>query len=208
MFIEAIDKLRCIQPHEDSWLVAKFVEMRDRDFWEGELGCPICEARYPVRNGIVYFAPIRREPARLSGTTRSSEELFALAAMLDLSAPERTVVLCDEWADFASALSTISEPHLFTLNGGALEEPVANIYRIVSDGGIPLAGASVDAVALAASSSPDLLKSAVKVLGEGGRLIGKTGLRVPGEVLLLASDENHWVAQKKSDFIPLRRANR
>lgn len=207
MFIEAIDNLRCIEEHEDSWLVAKFVEMRDRDFREGELGCPVCEARYPVKGGIVYFSPVGDLGTRGGSSTQSQDELFALAAMLDLSVSERTVVLCDGWTVFAESLSRISEPHLFTVNAGDTV-PVERIYAVVSDGAIPLAPASVDAIALDTGSSPELLRSALKVLREGGRLIGKTGMSVPPEVLLLASDDANWVAEKKSDFIPLRRASR
>ncbi|MBA3656551.1 MAG: hypothetical protein H0W69_04275 [Gemmatimonadaceae bacterium] len=208
MFIEAIDKLRCTQEHEDSWLVAKFVEMRDRDFWEGELGCPVCEARYPVKDGIVYFSPISSKVQSGTPETHSPDELTALAAMLDLSAVERTVVLCGQWAAFAPALSEVSQPHLFMLNGSNPGMPVERIYTLVSEGVIPLATSSVDAIALDAGSTPELLKSALKVLREGGRLIGRTGVRVPVEVLLLASDDNNWVAQKKSEFIPLRRGSR
>lgn len=207
MFIEAIDKLRCVQEHEDSWLVAKFVEMRDRDFWEGELGCPVCEARYPVKQGTVYFSPVVRSARATQDETHSPDELFPLAAMLDLSAPERAVVLCDGWSDFADALSEISEPHIFTLNGSNREGQVETIYRVVSDR-IPLASGSVDAVALDAGASAQLVESAVKVLRDGGRLVGKGSVDLPAQVLLLANDDRNWVAQKQSDFIPLRRASR
>ncbi len=208
MFIEAIDKLRCIRQHEDSWLVAKFVEMRDRDFWEGELGCPVCEARYPVKQGIAHFSPIRRSRARDVSPAQTPGDLFALAAMLDLSAAERTVVLCDGWTAFAQGLSQISEPHIFAINSTEPTGPAERIHSVVSDGAIPLAPASVDAVALDVDSTPALIQSAVKTVREGGRIIGKSGVSLPDEVLLLANDERNWVAQKRSDFIPLRRASR
>ncbi|MBA2688351.1 MAG: hypothetical protein H0U64_09650 [Gemmatimonadaceae bacterium] len=208
MFIEAIDKLRCIRQHEDSWLVAKFVEMRDRDFWDGELGCPVCEARYPVKQGVAYFSPIRRSKARDVSPAQTPGDLFALAAMLDLSAAERTVVLCDGWTAFAQGLSQISEPHIFTMNSTEPAGPAERIYSVASDGAIPLAPASVDAVALDINSTPALIQSAVKTVREGGRIIGKSGVSLPDAVLLLANDEMNWVAQKRSDFIPLRRASR
>lgn len=209
MFIEAIDKLRCVKAHEDSWLVAKFVEMRDRDFWEGELGCPVCEARYPVQGGVVYFSPIRAKNNSDSFQSAGMpEELFALAAMLDLSAPERTIVLCDEWCGFAPSLSDISEPHIFTINSQLSAAPSECVYPVVSESAIPLGKESVDAVALAAAAAGSMVKSAVEVLKEGGRLIGKTGTSVPSGVVLLASDDHNWVAQKQGAFIPLRRASR
>lgn len=208
MFIEAIDKLRCVRDHEDSWLVAKFVEMRDRDFWEGELGCPVCEARYLVRDGIVYFSPMRPHPQSLESRNVFPEELFALAAMLDLSAPDRTVVLCDSWAGFAAAISEISEPHVFVVNGNRREGFSECIYDVMSERAIPLAHGSVDAVALSAGSSSTMIQSAVNVLRDGGRLVAQAGVEVPEDVLLLASDDKQWVGQKRGKFIPLRRASR
>ena len=208
MFIEAIDKLRCIREHEDSWLVAKFVEMRDRDFWEGELGCPVCEARYMVRQGVVYFSPMRPRATPVQTTGDLPDELFALAAMLDLSSPDRTIVLCDAWTVFAEKISEISDPHVFVVNGASPEDPSECIYNVVSEAAIPLGGESVDAVALGAGSSAAMVQSAVSVLREGGRLVAETGVEVPADVLLLASDDRHWVGQKRGKFIPLRRASR
>lgn len=209
MFIEAIDKLRCVREHEDSWLVAKFVDMRDRDIWEGELGCPVCEARYMIREGVVYFAPMRpRAAAEEAEPNDSSEDLFALAAMLDLSAPERTIVLCDTWTRFASGLSEISEPHVFVVNGIPREAKSECIYEVVTSGAIPLAPGSADGIALDPSASPALIRSAVSVLKEGGRLVAGRESTVPDDVVLLASNETHWVGQKRGSFIPLRRASR
>jgi len=36
-----IDLLRCINAHEDTWLVASFREVTNRIVTEGTLGCPI-----------------------------------------------------------------------------------------------------------------------------------------------------------------------
>jgi hypothetical protein len=208
VFIEAIDKLRCVRNHEDSWLVAKFVEMRDRDFWEGELGCPVCEARYMVREGIVYFSPMRPRSTESLTQPDSEEDLFALAAMLDLSAPDRTIVLCDSWTRFAAAISRISEPHVFVVNGASREEKSECIYDVVSDAAIPLAPGSVDAVALGSRASNSMISSAVTVLRDGGRLVATAKIEVPEEIVLLASADDHWVGQKRGSFIPLRRASR
>ena len=57
MFIELLDTLRCVQPHEDAWLVGSFDELVDRHVIRGTLGCPVCSAEYPVRGGVVDFRP-------------------------------------------------------------------------------------------------------------------------------------------------------
>ena len=56
MFIELIDQLRCINPHEDTWLVASFKTVSNRFVLEGSLGCPACSAQYPIRDGIADFS--------------------------------------------------------------------------------------------------------------------------------------------------------
>lgn len=207
MFIEAIDKLRCVREHEDSWLVAKFVEMRERDFREGELGCPVCGARYPVRGGIAYFSPV--QPAySLGRKSICDDDLFALAAMLDLSAPERTIVLCDTWTRFAAGLCDIAQPRIFVVNSLEDHSGSEQVYAVASRDAIPLAPGSVDAIALDRSAGDLFIKSGIRALRESGRMVGSSQVTPPEGVTLLASDDEKWVALKTGGFIPLRRASR
>ena len=53
MFVELVDLLRCPRPHEDTWLVAAAEAMSGRHIVRGTLGCPVCEAEYPIRDGVV-----------------------------------------------------------------------------------------------------------------------------------------------------------
>jgi len=55
MFIELVDSLRCLTPHEETWLVASVAEMSGRHIIDGRLGCPICRRSYPVREGVGIF---------------------------------------------------------------------------------------------------------------------------------------------------------
>src|SRR5262245_47598274 len=55
VFIPLVDSLRCIAGHEDTWLVASIERSEERDIRHGFLGCPICFAEYPIRDGIAYF---------------------------------------------------------------------------------------------------------------------------------------------------------
>ena len=55
MFIELIDALRCVQPHEPTWLVASIERAEGRYIERGVLGCPICRAEYPVIDGVADF---------------------------------------------------------------------------------------------------------------------------------------------------------
>ena len=53
MFIELVDALRCPRTHEESWLVLAASRIEARHIQEGALGCPVCRAEYPIRDGIV-----------------------------------------------------------------------------------------------------------------------------------------------------------
>ena len=55
MFIEMIDLLRCVNAHEDTWLVASFSEVTNRIVTRGTLGCPVCSAEYPIQDGVADF---------------------------------------------------------------------------------------------------------------------------------------------------------
>ena len=57
MFIELVDALRCPRPHEESWLVLAASRLEARHVLEGTLGCPVCHAQYPIRDGIVDLRP-------------------------------------------------------------------------------------------------------------------------------------------------------
>ena len=87
MFIEIVDAFRCTRPHELTWLVASADRLEDRDIVTGELGCPVCGARYPIAAGLAYFRdPDARSlppaPARAAGD--ASERAVRAAALLGL----------------------------------------------------------------------------------------------------------------------------
>jgi len=55
VFIELIDILRCINAHEDTWLVASFKTVTNRFVLEASLGCPSCSAQYTIYEGVADF---------------------------------------------------------------------------------------------------------------------------------------------------------
>src|SRR5206468_12299665 len=55
MFIELLDLLRCINVHEDTWLVASLKAISNRFVLDGTLGCPVCHAQDSIRGGIADF---------------------------------------------------------------------------------------------------------------------------------------------------------
>src|SRR5947209_470348 len=115
MFIELIDKLRCPNPHELTWLVAAIESAEDRDVISATLGCPICHATYPIVRGIADFsggaaiAHAGLEPATM-------EETMRLAALLDLATPGGFVALTGAWTALAPALHVTTDVHVLVID--------------------------------------------------------------------------------------------
>jgi hypothetical protein len=199
VFLELVDSLRCVRPHEDSWLIARADELVARHIVQGELGCPICEARYAVRDGVANFRGAERTfPSETSSAAPQDASAAALraAALLGLTEPGGLVVLAGEWSACADALLGLAEgvqllaldPAPTLRSGGALS------LALIPDA-LPLAAASARGIALdAAHATPSLLAGASRALAPGGRLIAPASARVPDSLQELARDDEQWVA--------------
>ena len=67
MFIEVTDLLRCPAEHDEAYLVLLPEVMEGREVTAGRLGCPVCHAEYPVREGVAELGP---PPAVEAGAPR------------------------------------------------------------------------------------------------------------------------------------------
>lgn len=191
-----------MRPHADSWLVARADELLARHIVRGELGCPVCGARYPVRDGVADFrmdAP-GSISARAEEPSRAGSDDDALAvraaALLGLTEPGGIVVLAGEWTPSANEILEMTENvQLLALDfapelrsGGALS--LARIADV-----LPLAAASVRGIALdAPHATPSLVAGAARALAPGGRLIAPASAPLPDSLHELARDDRHWVA--------------
>jgi hypothetical protein len=188
-----------VRPHEDSWLVARADELVDRHIVRGELGCPVCEARYAVRDGIADFAfdtPPAPRADPIAGAESSQALALRAAALLGLTEPGGLVVLAGEWSACADELlEMVDGVQLLALDpapalqsGGALS--LALIPNV-----LPLAAESARGIALdAAHATPSLLAGAARALAPSGRLIAPSSALVPDSLRELARDDEHWVA--------------
>jgi hypothetical protein len=199
MFLELVDSLRCVRSHEDSWLIARADELDHRHIARGELGCPICNARYAVRDGVADFSGAGRT-SRASNSSAPPHDTRATAlraaALLALTDPGGLVVLAGDWSACADALLDLTEGvQLLALDpvpelrsGGALS------LALIPDV-LPLAAASVRGIALdAAHATPSLLAGAARALAPRARLIAPASALVPASLQELARDDEHWVA--------------
>lgn len=184
MHIELVDLLRCPRAHDETWLVAASDRMDGREIVDGTLGCPVCEATYPIRGGAVYFVAATPTPV---GGEPDDEQVMRAAAMLGLSEGGGVVVLAGAWGRYAVKLGELAEAHYLLVNpDGAVRGSV--VYAA----GVPVAAGS--ARAAAASDAADL-PAMVAAVRAGGRLVAPAGAAVPDGVRELARDERNWVGE-------------
>lgn len=201
MFIELVDSLRCVRAHEHSWLVARADELLHRHIVSGELGCPVCCARYPVREGAVDFSLGVSQPRDY--TVREGTAVRA-AALLGLAEPGGIVVLAGEWSAAAGEILEMTENiQLLALDyardlnsGGALS------LALIADV-LPLAAGSARGIALDdAHATPSLLAGAARALAPGGRLLAPAAAPLPDTLEEVARDDEHWLATTSSQVKP------
>lgn len=212
MFIELIDLLRCVRPHDDTWLVASFSKVTIRFVEEAKLGCPSCSAEYWIRGGVADFSmevvlPECDDERKAAGHRR--EELATRAgAYLEATEPGATVVLGGLWAYAAQELSEMAELKVIAINAptGVKESETVALVRVGSE--IPLAAGSVLGVAVDAWFPSNIVESAVRVVRPGGRIVGPVAINAPPELSILAHDNKYWVAQKAPEVITISRASR
>jgi hypothetical protein len=190
MFLPLIDRLRCLNGHEDTWLVASIDRVDERDVLEGTLGCPVCSAEYRIREGVVWFgdAPPTRDQAP------SSAEALRLAAALDLTDARMTAILEGSWGTHASILRGLSPAQMLLVNpppGVTSGDGVSIVRAPVA----PVASGWADAAAFDRATDGAMLESLCASLRSGGRLLGPNDVAVPQGFVELARDAEGWVAQ-------------
>ena len=215
-----IDLLRCVNEHEDTWLVASFRQITNRMVIEGTLGCPICSAEYEIINGVPDFArgerqnpatptaPEDRQLGALGGAAGSDELILATraGAYLDATQPGATIVLGGTWANAAQQLAEMADARVIVLNapGRVRETERVGLVRVGTR--IPLATNSVHGAALDASFLPVALEAALRTVKPGGRVVGPASSNPPSQSTVLARDQSNWVAEKAAEMIPIRRS--
>ncbi len=212
MFIELIDLLRCVNAHEDTWLVASFQTVSNRFVLEASLGCPSCSAQYPIHEGIADFSAGVVVPSceaeRAAASHNREEHATRAGAYLEATEPGATIILGGVWAYAAEELSQMAEVRVLALDAPAevKESQTVGLLRVGSE--IPVAAGSVLGVALDAWFPAKLVASAVKAVRPGGRIVGPVTIPAPAELSVLAHDDSYWVALKAPEVVKLSRASR
>lgn len=206
-----IDLLRCVNAHDDTWLVASFREIANRIVTRGTLGCPVCGAEYEITDGVVDFTrgeSIAQYEAERAVASHRREELATRAgAYLDVTQPGATIVLGGLWAYAAQDLANMADVRVIALDAprDVTESERVGLVRI-SDR-IPLATNSAHGVAIDAWFKRATVEAATRVTRPVGRIVGPTLLPPPEGAVVLAHDEHYWVAEKTPEMVSLKRSS-
>ena len=197
MFIELVDSLRCLTPHEETWLVASVSRLSGRHIIDGTLGCPICRRSYPIRAGVGVFTHDGTVPSLTNPGAAEEDRVMRAAALLGLTDAGGIIVLGGGWVHCADTLAELGPTHVVTLNVAANDASPQAVSSIVVDDALPFAPGAVRGVALGGRlAAPTLLSSAVERLRSRGRLVAPAPVPLPDDVTELARDSQDWVAER------------
>ena len=207
MFIELVDTLRCLNDHEDTWLVAAVERFEGRYIDRGSLGCPVCRAEYRIERGAADFRASRGAwavdaTAPFSGVAMPADtlrdEVLRVRALLDLREHGGTIVLTGAAAVLAAPLEDELDLHVLVVNPGPDVALNAGRSTLLVDGRVPLARESIrGAVAGEDQAAGAILADLASALRAGGRLVGPASVAVTAGVQELARDDRQWVGVKR-----------
>ena len=213
MFIELVDALRCPRTHEESWLVLAASRIEARHIQEGTLGCPVCRAEYPIRDGVVDLRLDRTvAPAARVGPSADAPPITDrvppdhLAAMLNLGDALGFAVLVGAWGRHATSLLELSHvPPLLLVDPPPGIGMIPGLSGVHADATLPIAVGAARAVAVD-DDSVTRLESAARTTRAGGRMVGPAHAAMPLGVRELVRDAHVWVGEREappSSFVRL-----
>jgi uncharacterized protein YbaR (Trm112 family) len=199
MHLDVIPALRCPREHEASGLVLVADETHGRHVATGVLGCPVCEAEYPIRDGVAYVS----DPVA-SDVSARRDEIIRTAAMLGLTEPGGVIMLAGQWASTADAISEIAEALVLVVNPPAHADYAERVSVLYADQ-LPIADGALRAAAIDAP-----VNDVASVLRPKGRLVATHAVPVPPDIAEIARDAEYWVGERREPVpvLPLTRASR
>jgi uncharacterized protein YbaR (Trm112 family) len=194
MFIELTDHLRCPADHDEAFLVLLPDRVEGRSIRTGTLGCPICDRRFALQDGVLDTGDTPSpglEPGKLTAE--------ALAPLAGLNGPGGYLVLVGppaaRWRDVTElvpgvALVAVNPPPevadeagISVLRGGRLALKTSSMRGVVL--GPPYGG------------DPAWVQEAARVVLPGLRVVGEGPDPDPGLVDLMASAGGVWVGTRR-----------
>jgi uncharacterized protein YbaR (Trm112 family) len=196
MFIELTDHLRCPADHDEAFLVLLPDRVEGRSVRTGTLGCPICDRRFALQDGVLDTGGA---PSRDAGYGPGKLTAEALAPLAGLNGPGGYLVLVGPpaalWPDVAElvpgvALVAVNPPRDVVDEGG---------ISVLRGGRLALKTGSMRGVVLGSpyGGDPAWVQEAARVVLPGLRAVGEGPDPDPGLVDLMASAGGVWVGTRR-----------
>jgi hypothetical protein len=194
------DALRCIRPHEPAALITSVDRLSGRQIITGSLGCPVCDARYPVIEGAAVFDEAWLGRCRAAPAVPSADEagVIRVGALLDLTDPAGWVLLEGAASAAGAALHALLDTAVVMLNPPGPVPPGAELSVIYAPVA-PFSPGLLRGAALSQGVDPALADSVVGALRAGGRIMGPISVAVPAGVAELARDGHGWVGTRRAE---------
>ena len=196
MFIELTDHLRCPAAHEESFLVLLPDEVANRQVRSGTLGCPICNATYPITDGVVRFGASSLTPPQRPS---APAPVAGLAAFLGLSGPGGYVGLVGDVAALGRELaSAVPGVHFLGVNAPAGTEGSDRV-SLAESPRIPVKARQLRGVVLGTGygADPEWIAEGVRVVLPGLRVVGAGPAPVRDDLQVLAAADGWWVGVRR-----------
>jgi uncharacterized protein YbaR (Trm112 family) len=196
MFIELTDHLRCPADHDEAFLVLLPDLVEGRSVRSGTLGCPVCDRRFTLRDGVLDLGDAPPAPPA-EGSGRLTAD--ALVPLVGLSGPGGYLTLVGPpaaaWREVATmvpgvALVAVNPPAGVTDGEG---------LSVLRGGRLPLKRDSMRGVVLGRpfGDDPAWVTEASRVVLPGLRVVGE-GEDPPGDAIeLMASAGGVWVGTRR-----------
>lgn len=173
MRLELSELLACPRCGPPRGVVVSVDRMERRRVLEGFLSCPECEARFPIRGGVIEFGP-GADPAPGAGRDeQDSEDALRLAALLDLGEGGGFVLLGRGLSGVAPAVAELAPGvELVSLVDAPSAEAAARVNRArgVSEASLPLRDGRLRGAALVGGGGGALAEAA-RAVRPGGRVV-------------------------------------
>jgi hypothetical protein len=182
MHILLTDRLICPRCGPEWPLILLAHEVRDRRILEGDLGCPSCDTKFPVRKGFgdLRIPPFEDPPSPSHASdppadqaTEADEEAVKLAALMGLTTGPGMELILGQRARLASALAGLLE-EVEIVAADPRQVSVAErpgVSRMAVGPAMPFRSHSFQAVALADAPTPEEVREGARVTAPMGRVV-------------------------------------
>jgi uncharacterized protein YbaR (Trm112 family) len=196
MFIELTDHLRCPADHDEAFLVLLPDRLEGRSVRSGTLGCPVCDLRFTLREGVLDTGDA---PASAAGAEPGKLTPEALTALVGLSGPGGYLVIAGPpaaaWREIAALLPGVA---LVAVNP---PEEVADLegISVLRGGRLALKSNSMRGVVLGGPYGGEerWVAEAARVVLPGLRVVGEGRDPRPELIDLMASADGVWVGTRR-----------